>query len=234
MLKAMHKDVLLEVQILQSDLVQDSPFSVIETLSSLRKKWYKIFEKNAKAFIKWLANRIGITVKNEMKKEMGEATMTIEPHYTEKDKDIISKIIEANVKLIKSIPQKYLKEVQKIIKEAWLRGGDRKYIFDRIVKLINKKAYPNADRRAYLIAKDQMNKITQQWALHEAKAYGATRGQWIHVPGEFSSRETHIHMNKQPFDLNVGLYDEAVKSYVLPAELPYCACQFRALFPGME
>ena len=69
----MHKDVLLEVKILQSDLVHDSPFSVIQSLSALRKKWYKIFEKKAKSFIKWLANRIGITVKNEMKKEMGEA-----------------------------------------------------------------------------------------------------------------------------------------------------------------
>lgn len=234
MLKAMHKDVLLEVQILRDDVVHDSPFSIIQSLSSLRKKWYKIFEKKAKSFIKWLAEKIGITVKNEMDKDLKQAGMTIEPHYTGKDKDIISGMIEANVKLIKSIPQKYLKEVQKIIKEAWLRGGDTKYIVDRIVKLINKKAYPNADRRAYLIAKDQLNKITQQWAIYEAKAYGATRGQWIHVPGEFSSRETHIKMNKKDFDLNVGLYDEAVKTYVLPADLPYCACQFRALFPGME
>jgi len=233
MLKEMHKDVLSQVQVLQSEVVHDSPFSIIETLSSLRKKWYKIFETKAKAFVRWLAERIGFHTKTQMEKDLKKAGMTIEPNYSSDDKKIIAMMVEANVKLIKSIPQKYLREVQKIINKAWLRGGDMQYIVEHIKDLINKKAYPNADRRAYLIAKDQLNKLTQQWAIYEAKSYGATKGEWIHVPGEFSSRITHIHMNAQEFDLNVGLYDSDVKTYVLPADLPYCACQFRALFPGM-
>ena len=230
----MHKETLKEIQVLRSEVIQDSPFDVIEFMKRLRKKWYDVFEKQAKKFVRWLVNKVDSLTKNKTKQDLRMAGMTIEPNYTGEEKKLIAKIIKDNVKLIKSIPQKHLRKVQDIINEAWLRGGDRQYIVERIEKLINKKLYPNTKRRAYLIAKDQMNKITQQLAIAEAKAYGATRGEWIHVPGEFSSRETHIHMNGQPFDLNVGLYDEQVKMNVLPADLPYCACQFSPLFPGME
>ena len=234
MINAMHKETLKEIRSLQSEVIQDSPFDVIEFMKRLRKKWYDYFEKQAKKFVRWLVNKVDSLTKNKMSQDLKKSGMVIEPNYTGEEKKLIAKIIKDNVKLIKSIPQHHLRKVQDIIYEAWLRGGDRKYIVGRIEKLINKKAYPNTKRRAYLIAKDQMNKITQQLAIAEAKAYGATRGEWIHVPGEFSSRLTHIHMNGQPFDLDTGLYDEAVKKNVLPAELVYCQCQFSPIFPGME
>ena len=230
----MHKEMLTEVRSLCSELIQDSPFDVVELMSKLRKKWYDIFEKTAKKAVKWLVNKVKKLTGRQMDNQLKDLGMTIEPNYSPQDKKLISSIIETNVKLIKSIPQRYLRQVQDIINEAWLRGGDRQHIVERIEKYINKKAYPNSKRRAYLIARDQMNKITQQLALAEAKSLGATKGEWIHVPGEFSSRETHIHMNGKEFDLNVGMYDEAVKKNVLPAELVYCNCQFRAIFPGME
>ena len=42
------------------------------------------------------------------------------------------------------------------------------------------------------------------------KEYGATKGRWIHVPGRYSSRITHVHMDGEVFDLNVGLYDSCL------------------------
>ena len=116
-----------------------------------------------------------------------------------------------------------------MVKEALERGRDLEFLTNELAKLNGGNR-----RRAELIAKDQMNKVTQRFAEQEALAYGATKARWIHVPGEFSSRITHIHMDGQTFEIGVGLYDEAVKKLVIPAELPYCQCEQEFLFPGME
>ena len=61
---------------------------------------------------------------------------------------------------------------------------------------------------------------------------GFTEATWIHVPGEFTSRETHIKFNQQRFDLNVGLYDEDVHRNVFPGELWWCRCVMRGIIPS--
>lgn len=212
------------------EITKDAFPSLAKLMKWLRKKWYKAFEERAKEMARWLVERVGKRTKDEITNQLKKIGFIIPtPEYTKEEQKDISKMIEDNVKLIKSIPQRYLRQVQRVVKEAWLRGGDLEHIKKNIEKKID-KSVKNAERRAYLIAKDQMNKITQQWAIAEAKRYGAKAGGWIHVPGEFSSRETHIHMNGQRFDLETGLYDEAVKKCVFPAELPYCACQCEFFF----
>ena len=61
---------------------------------------------------------------------------------------------------------------------------------------------------------------------------GFTEATWIHVPGEFTSRETHIKFNQEKFDLNVGLYDEDVHRNVFPGELWWCRCVMRGIIPS--
>lgn len=61
---------------------------------------------------------------------------------------------------------------------------------------------------------------------------GFERATWIHVPGEFTSRETHIKFNNEVFDLNVGLYDEDVHRNVFPGELWWCRCVMRGIIPS--
>ena len=92
----------------------------------------------------------------------------------------------------------------------------------------------NAERRAELIAKDQTQKVTQDFARANAQAYGATKARWIHIPGEKTSRITHMEMDGEEFDINVGLYDPDVGENVLPGQLIYCMCTQEFLFPGTE
>lgn len=61
---------------------------------------------------------------------------------------------------------------------------------------------------------------------------GFEQATWIHVPGEFTSRETHIKFNQEKFDLNVGLYDEDVHRNVFPGELWWCRCVMRGIIPS--
>ena len=61
---------------------------------------------------------------------------------------------------------------------------------------------------------------------------GVEQATWIHVPGEFTSRETHIKFNNEVFDLNAGLYDEDVHRNVFPGELWWCRCVMRGIIPS--
>ena len=60
-----------------------------------------------------------------------------------------------------------------------------------------------------------------------AQSLGAKTGIWVHVPGMYSSRKTHKAMDGKRFNLDEGLYDEAVGKKVLPGVLPFCRCVFR-------
>ena len=168
------------------------------------------------------------------------------PNYTDAQKAEIAKFVEESVNLIKTIPMNYLNEVQDSVRDAVERGGDRAAIHEAIKDkfdhpIVNRKAgeseedaLKRAERRADLIAKDQVQKVTQQMAMSNAKAYGATKGEWIHIPGEKTSRITHMEMDSKVFDIDKGLYDSDVGRFVLPGELPFCMCSCAFLFPGTE
>lgn len=81
--------------------------------------------------------------------------------------------------------------------------------------------------RATNVAIDQTNKITQGILRANDEALGVTEGVWIHVPGKFTSRETHIGMNGKRFNLKDGMFDPAVGKNVHCGELPYCRCIYR-------
>lgn len=230
LIRRMNKDVISEIENLYNDtFAKDAPLSVAQQMKQLRAKWYKEFEKRGREAARRIATKVHNRTRKQIVDKLKETGINIQPQYTIKEKSVMAVMVLHNVKLIKSIPQKYLLSVQRIVTRAWFSGGDMQYIIDRIKKKID-KSYKNAERRAYLIAKDQMNKITQQWARYDAMAYGATAGVWIHVPGEFTSRETHIHMNGQKFDLQTGLFDPDVNKNVLPADLPFCWCQNEFIF----
>lgn len=228
--KEMEKDARKEiVQFYRARMAVDAPLTLRGLMKKLRKKWYDIFETGAKLIAKWLAEHVGKKTRAEIDRVLAENGFVMAKHYTRPEKDVIRDIVITQVKLIKSIPQVYMRKMQELVKEALERGRDLEFLTNELAKLNGGNR-----RRAELIAKDQMNKVTQRFAEQEALAYGATKARWIHVPGEFSSRITHIHMDGQTFEIGVGLYDEAVKKLVIPAELPYCQCEQEFLFPGME
>ena len=60
---------------------------------------------------------------------------------------------------------------------------------------------------------------------------GFREATWIHVPGEFTSRETHIKFDRRRFDLQVGLFDTDVSKNVFPGELWWCRCCMKGIIP---
>ena len=151
-----------------------------------------------------------------------KAGIVIDFHISALHQPLLEEMVARNVNLIKSIGPKYFDKLTNVVIDSALKGRDMASIFQHI-KDLNKVT----ERRAELIAIDQTNKATQALNVMQTKDSGIKKGIWIHIPGEKSSRKTHIAMNGKTFDLDEGLYDEDVGRNVLPGELPYCRCDFR-------
>ena len=234
LLKEMQKDVQEQLEAYFSDTANDGALSLwVDIFKRLREKWYKRFEVRGREIAKWLADKTKKRTDAQILRKLKENGFTLTPHYTGEENALINEIIANNVAMIKSIPQSYLGEVQEAVSYSFKRGYDSERLYKRLKDIIG-RVNENSDNRAQLIARDQMQKATQDFAIASAKEYGATKGRWIHVPGRYSSRITHVHMDGEVFDLNVGLYDSDVRRNVKPGELPYCMCQFEVLMPGFD
>jgi len=135
-------------------------------------------------------------------------------------------LIEANVALIKTIPAKLHGDVQQMVTDAMTFGWPHEKLKEKIAK-----TFGVSERRAGVIARDQVLKATQSLAQAVDKELGITEGIWIHVPGKKSSRPTHVAMDRKKFTLTTGLWDSDVNRWVKPGELICCYCKYRAVVP---
>lgn len=131
--------------------------------------------------------------------------------------DAFDALVNANTSLIKSISSRYLQEVEGLVMRAVTDGRDVAGLKSEL-----SKRYGITQRRADFIARDQCNKATEALCRANDLEVGVEQGEWIHVPGKHTSRETHKEMDGKKFDLKKGLYDRDVGRYVLPGELPGC------------
>lgn len=134
--------------------------------------------------------------------------------------------IRANTELITKMAAQDLERLQSLMNESAKRNVN----FSDIESVL--KASEGFDEaRAKRVALDQTNKLNQQIQRNNAKDLGITKFIWVHIPGKYTSRHTHIAMNGKTFEADKGLWDEDVEDFVLPGELPYCRCQSRMILP---
>lgn len=174
------------------------------------------------AIVSKFIGKIDKQTKAGLMANLKKAGIVIDFHISALHQPLLEEMVASNVNLIKSIAPKYFDKLTNVVIDSALKGRDMASIFQHI-KDLNKVT----ERRAELIAIDQTNKATQALNVMQTKDIGIKKGIWIHIPGEKSSRKTHIAMNGKTFDLDEGLYDEDVGRNVLPGELPYCRCDFR-------
>ena len=178
----------------------------------------------------WLGERVVTRVDDStttaMKEAFKAAGFTVKFDATRNMNSVTQALIAENVNLIKSIAQQYLTEVEGIVTRGVSMGRDLGYISEELGK-----RYDITKRRAKLIARDQTDKASQAIQRVRDEKLGITEGIWMHIPGQHTSRATHVAMNGKRFKLNEGLYDSAVKRNVLPGELVACRCTYRAVLP---
>ena len=225
--------------------VQDAAISVVPSeleiaLAALAAKQSMGMGSNAKQVSRWYCRQLLRNISADQKRALKKAGIStawlkqkwtvqivrgqyVAPSVAEK----IPKQVEANAALITKLCERSAQKVQNAIAEGISKG----YNLSRLTEKIN--SLENMDEaRAARVALDQSCKLNQFIQVENSKALGVKEGIWVHVPGQYESRASHMKMNGKKFDLEKGMYDPDVEDYIQPGELPYCRCCFKAILPG--
>ena len=135
-------------------------------------------------------------------------------------------LVRQNVELITKIGQSDVERIGEVV----IKGLDEGLDYDALRRELKATRGFDADR-ANRVALDQINKINQQVQAANAASIGITQAIWKHVPGQYTSRKSHIEMDGKTFDLNEGLFDPEVGYKVHCGELPFCRCTARLIIP---
>lgn len=225
--------------------VQDAAFSVVPSeleiaLAALAAKQSMGLGSNAKQVSRWYCRQLLRNISADQKralKKAGISTAWLKQKWTVQivrgqyvAPSVAAKIpeqVEANAALITKLCERSAQKVQNAIAEGISKG----YNLSRLTEKIN--SLENMDEaRAARVALDQSCKLNQFIQVENSKALGVKEGIWVHVPGQYESRASHMKMNGKKFDLEKGMYDPDVEDYIQPGELPYCRCCFKAILPG--
>ena len=148
--------------------------------------------------------------------------------------DIVKATVEANVSLVRSIPEEYSKriagDVMRSIAEPAYGGlgGLQKSL---------QKAFKNAGgittRRAKNIALDQTRKAFNNLNAARMSAVGLRKFEWVHSGGGQRPRQYHKDvLNGQIFSLDdLPVIDEATGEHGIPGQLIHCRC---SMLPVIE
>lgn len=204
-----------------------SPVAIMKkSLSAMFKQWTRRFNKVssdlAKAFVNDSKRHADTNFSNAMKK----SGFTIKFQMTEEMDVALNGSIAENVGLIKSIPEKYLTQVQTIVLQSVQRGHDLARLTDDL-----QREFGVTRRRAKTIARDQTNKANSVITVARSRAVGITHGIWVHSGGGKVPRQSHLKAGREKmvFDLSKGAYIDG--EYIFPGQLINCRCRYNPIMP---
>lgn len=144
-------------------------------------------------------------------------------------RNAVDAVIAENVGLIKSIPARYLTDVQVEVFQNVMGGSDLATLADSL-----QEKYGIAHRRAAFIAKDQNHKAKAAIERARRLEAGITRSKWKHSHAGKDPRPTHVAMDGESYDIEQGMYDSAVEKYIWPGTEPHCRCTDQPEIPGFS
>jgi uncharacterized protein with gpF-like domain len=209
-----------------------SPTSDIhDQMQRLSARWKRRFNLLAKTLASAFADRVSRRSETQLIDAMKRWGESIKFRRTRAANDVLQAAVAENVALIKSIPEKYLSDVETSVMRSVQRGADINYLTD---DLENK--FRVTHRRAELIARDQTNKVTAYYARTRFAELGIRQAVWVHNGSVRHPRSSHLKAGRDHivFDLSTGWYDPEEQRYVVPGELINCRCVARPILPGID
>ena len=194
--------------------------------------WTLEANKQARLIALWLARSVAADVSASQRQAYTAAGMppdyiklkfvipVMRSRMSQRAAEVFPFLVESSTELITKMSVRDVQKLQNLLIKSFAEGHD----VSKVKSLLLTMDGFNVDR-AKNVALDQTNKITTGIQIANDEDLGITEGVWVHVPGQYSSRHTHVAMNGKKFNLREGLFDSDVKRNVQPSELPYC-------FPG--
>ena len=224
-------------------LVQDGYFDYVRELEKLFRtnfgKWLTALQLKAKDLFKWFSKRATIDtvraqrdalIKAGLGKQYLRAKWTVPitrgQYISPQAMAKLENMIVEQTALITKIGSQELTHLQDYIAESLDQGLN---VNELESVLVGFKEFDTA--RAKRVAIDQSIKINQNIQRENNLSLGLTRAVWIHVPGQWYSRESHEKLNGKEYELEKGMWDPKTQKHIQCGELPYCRCIYRIVIP---
>ena len=214
----------------ESLAMDKSPAALLnEAMARLVKRWTARFNKvaadMAKRFTRQSMGQAERTLKSSLQKNgLALSSWKLTPAAN----DAYQAVIAENVGLIKSIPQKYLGQVQGMVMRSVSQGGDLQQLTSDLTR-----EYGVTRRRAELIARDQNAKATAVIVKTRQIEAGLTQAVWMHSGGGDHPRPSHLKAGKDRlvFDIAKGAFIDG--EWIWPGQLINCRCTSRPIVEGL-
>lgn len=136
-------------------------------------------------------------------------------------KEILKATVAENVQLIKSIPQKYLTQVQGAVMRSITTGNG---MADLVPFLKKQKGI--TERRARMIANDQTRKAMNNLSRGRLEKLGVKKYRWLHTAGSNEPRELHKRMSGNIYSWDEPpIIDEKTGERGHPGTAINCRCK---------
>lgn len=208
------------------DMAEDaSPFNQVKkVLEELAARWSAKFEESAPKIAEAYLQGMFKASDSAMRAALKDAGWAVKFTMTPAVRDAFNASLAENVGLIKSIPEKYLQQVEGIVSRSYAAGRDLETMTKEL-----KRLYPITQDRAELIARDQSNKANAVVNRTRQLELGITDAIWMHSHAGKNPRPSHVAANGKRYNIAEGcLIDGA---YIQPGEEINCRCTSRPVLP---
>lgn len=195
--------------------------------NKLGTRWILKFNEMSERIAKEFLNKSFSSSDMAFQQALKDAGWAIDFKMTPAMRDAFNASLEENVGLIKSIPEKYLQQVEGAVMRTYSVGGD----LESLVRDL-KKIYPITSRRAEFIAIDQSNKANAVVTRARQLELGFEKAIWMHSHAGKNPRQDHVASDGKEYNIAEGCLISG--EYILPGQLPRCRCSCRVVLPDFK
>ena len=195
-------------------------------VNELAERWQAKFDAMAPELANYFSTQVAQRTDAALRTALKNGGISVEFQMTPAMRNIVQATTEANVGLIRSIPQQYLTNVQGAVMRSIQSGRD----LGPLVEYLEKE-HGVTRRRAAFIALDQNNKATSAMTRARQDEIGIVKARWRHSGGGKHPRPKHVAANGTEYDVKVGLPIGDKGQNVFPGEEPNCRCISISIIP---
>lgn len=193
-------------------------------MEALSKRWIDRFDEWAPKIAESYLQSLFKASDSAFRQSLKDAGWTVEFRMTPAVRDAFNASLAENVGLIKSIPEKYLQQVEGVVMRSYSAGRD----LETMVKEL-KSLYPAASHRAELIARDQSNKANAVVNRTRQMELGITEAIWMHSHAGKNPRPDHVAADGKRYKIAEGCLISG--EYIQVGEKINCRCTSRPILP---
>ena len=193
-------------------------------LDELARRWVAKFDEWAPKIAESYLQGMFKASDSAMRQALKDAGWTVEFKMTPAVRDAFNASLEENVGLIRSIPARYLEQVEGSVMRSYSAGRD----LASMVKEL-KQLYPAASHRAELIARDQSNKANAVVNRARQMELGITEAIWMHSHAGKNPRLDHVAANGKRYKIAEGC--KISGEFIQPGQEINCRCTSRPVLP---